>query len=114
MNYYRDLNDKPIKYNPIDYPYQYNSYVIWKEDYNPDKSQVVYSDRLFMWDSDKYNRCCQDVFGNIGQSFADREPIKINQFLNKYFDKQIKLTAILKGCNWSSGYPIWEFVYEES
>ena len=48
MFYYRDLNDKPIKRNPIDYPYQYDSYVIWKENCNPNKSQVVYSDRLFM------------------------------------------------------------------
>lgn len=111
--FYEDLNGKPVRRNPLDYPYQYDSYVIWKENYNPEKSKKVYSDRLFSWDSQKYNQCCQDVFGNTGQGFDERNPIQVEQFLSKYFNVQIKLTAILKGCNWSTGFPIYEFVYEE-
>ena len=30
-----------------------------------------------------------------------------------YLGKEVKLTAVLQGCNRSTGYPIWRFIYEE-
>ena len=65
----------------------------------------MYSDRLHQWDYEKYNRCCQKVFKNEGQQFYQRNPKEIEKFLSMYFDKQIKLTAIMQGCNQSSGFP---------
>ena len=49
---------------PIDFPYSYDEYLLWRKDYHKDKSQTVYSDRLFQWDSEKYNKCCEEIFGN--------------------------------------------------
>lgn len=110
---YFNLKGEPIKRTPFTHPYSYDEYVKWMGDYHKDKSHAVYSDRLFQWDHKKYNQCCEEVFGNHGQYFDNREPSEVNQFLNLYFGKEVKLTAILQGCNVSSGFPYWCFIYEE-
>lgn len=109
---YFNLDGKEIKRTPISHPYSYEPFVQWIGDYHKEKSHSVYSDRMFQWDSEKYNNYCEEIFGNHGQYFDNRDPNKINQFLNKYFGKEIKLTAILQCCNVSSGFPYWRFIYE--
>ena len=109
-----DLDGNEIKRNPFTHPYNYDEYIIWKaENFVKEKCDAVYSDRLYQWDYEKYNRCCQEVFKNKGQQFYQRNPKDIEKFLSMYFDKQIKLTAIMQGCNQSSGFPYWIFLYEE-
>jgi len=109
-----DLNGNPVERTKKEYPYSYDSFVVWQEDYNKEKSNAVYSDRLLQWDRNKFEECCMEVWGNQGQYFYedDRQPDEIERFLCKYFGKKIKLTAIMEGCNFSSGYPIWTFFYE--
>ena len=111
---YVDLNGKEVKRTPIDYPYNYDEYVVWKsKDFNKDNYSAVYSDRLVQWDRKKYNSCKQAIFKDKGYRFNGKNPKLINQFLNMYFDKEIKLTAILQGCNQWSGFPYLIFLYEE-
>lgn len=116
---YIDIYGNAIKRTPFTNPYNYDEYVIWRRDSNTDepcdlsKSSAVYSDRLFQWDPEKYNRCCKEVFGDIGQYFNTRNPDKIQQFLSIYFEKDVELLAIVQGCNQFSGFPYWIFLYEE-
>lgn len=107
-----DLNGNPISRTKQEYPYSYDPFVVWKRDYHKGKGHTVYSDRLIQWDYNKFNKCCQQVWNNTGQYFDNRKPNDIEKFLSKYFDKEIKLTAIMEGCNISSGYPYWIFFYE--
>lgn len=109
---YRDLDGNPVKKNKSDNPYSYDSFVVWNDGCNKLTSDVIYSDRLWQWDSKKYNTCCMEVWGNQGQYFNNREPKDIELFLIKYLGKEIKLRAIMEGCNMSSGFPIWEFYFE--
>lgn len=109
---YVDLNGNPVKRTKEEYPYNYDSYVVWKGDYTENTDGCVYSDRLFQWDWEKYNRCCEEVWGNQGQYFNNRMPEDIEKFLSLYIGKKIKLTAIMEGCNWSNGYPVWVFCYK--
>ena len=111
---YRDLNGKPVKRNKADYPYSYDDFVTWMGDYNKGKGDCVYSDRLWQWNSKKFDSCCMEVWGNKGQTFYGRNPKEVETFLCKYFGKQVKLTVIMEGCNHSSGYPIWTFFFEET
>lgn len=107
------LNGKPIERTPLSYPYNYDEYIIWKdENFNEEECSAVYSDRLFQWDYEKYNKCCQEVFENQGQQFYERNPKEIEKFLGIYFEKQIKLTAIVQGCNQSNGHPYWVFYFK--
>jgi len=110
---YADLDGNEVKRNPITNPYNFDEYVEWQSGYQKDNS-AVYSDRLWQWDSQKYDKCCQEVFKNTGQMFSGRNPEGIQRFLSIYFDKEIRLTAILRGCNQWSGFPYWVFCYEES
>lgn len=110
-NRFVDLNGRPIKRTPFSHPYSYEEYVIWKGDYN-ENNDAVYSDRLYSWDSEKYNECCQKVFNDKRQIFNGSKPEDIEKFLSLYFEKEIKLTAIVQGCNAGNGYPYWAFCYE--
>lgn len=107
-----DLDGKPVKRDRYSYPYSYDPYVEWMGDYQKGVSHPVYSDRLWQWDSKKYDRCCNEVWGNEGQYFNNRKPKDIERFLSLYFEKEVKLTVIMQGCNVSNGYPYWIFYYE--
>lgn len=110
---YVDINDKPVEKTKDEYPYSYDTYVVWQNNYNKGKSNTVYSDRLYQWDYKKYNKCCREIWGNEEQYFSSRRPKDIEKFLSKYFNKEIKLTVIMQGVNACKGYPYWIFYYEE-
>lgn len=74
----------------------------------------AYSDRMYGWNPDKFNKVCLEVFGNSGQSFDYRSSEQIELFLNKYFDKStLRLTEIRRWVNRSNGFPLWSFLWEE-
>lgn len=110
---YVGIDGEPVKRTKEEYPYSYDSYVVWEEDYNKTTNNAVYSDRLIQWDYDKFNKCCRNIWGNERQYFNDRSPKDIGKFLSLYFDKEVKLTVIMEGCNFASGYPYWIFYYED-
>jgi hypothetical protein len=73
---------------------------------------AVYSDRLYQWDYQKYDECFKTVWGNTGQYFNGRSSSDIEKFLCLYLGKSVELTAVVEGCNASSGYPYWVFFFE--
>lgn len=110
---YLDIDGNPVKRNREQYPYSYDAYVVWKNNYNKGKGYgVVYSDRLFQWNSERYNKCCKSIWGNEGQHFHNRNPEDIESFLSLYYDSKVKLVVVMEGCNVSNGYPYWIFFYE--
>ena len=73
----------------------------------------VYSDRLYQWDSEKFNNLCQKHFGNESQYFYNRSPKKIEEFLCDYLDELIKIIRISKTEHKAHGNPIWFFEFQE-
>lgn len=105
-----DRFGKEVKRNQLDYPYSYDPFVTFRNGENEEINDTVYSDRLFQWDSQKYNKLCKKHFGNEGQYFDGRSPSIIEKFLQDYYgNKNLKLILIEQGCNVSSGYPYWVF-----
>lgn len=111
---YQDLDGLPIKRNPIQYPYSYDLFVTYKVGTRDDITGSVYSDRLYQWDSQKYNDLCEKHFGNRGKYFDTRNPGDIEKFLSEYLGKSLDLIAIMQGCNVSTGFPVWWFGYREA
>jgi hypothetical protein len=121
---YRSINGEWINYSHVNidgrpvektldrWPYSYDAYMTWKGDYHKGKGDAVYSDRLYQWDSKKYDECCRAIWNNEGQYFNNREPKDIERFMCLYFGYKIKLTGIETGCNYSTGYPYWVFHFE--
>jgi bisphosphoglycerate-dependent phosphoglycerate mutase len=110
---YIDLDGNLVKRNKEKYPYGYDPFVIWRGDYKEGKNDVVYSDRMYQWDHKKYEGCIKAIWTDCRQHFSDSNPKDIESFLSLYFDKKIKLTAIMEGCNVSNGYPYWIFFFED-
>ena len=107
---YVDWDGKPISRTPDEYRYSYDAYVVSKKADN--YKHVVYSDRLLQWDYNKHDKLCQKHFGNKSQYWDGRSFEKIESFLRDFFDdKELQLVGIMKGCNISSGYPYWIFMY---
>ena len=75
-------------------------------------TDTIYSDRLYQWDSSKYNQLCKKHFGNEGQSFFGRETSKIQDFLSEYLGKNIEICRIEQLENQSNGYPYWRFDFK--
>jgi len=108
---YFDMSGNPVKRTKEQYPYGYDAYVVWQEGHIKGKGDCVYSDRLFKWDTEKYNESCKKVWSNTGQNFGSRNPKDIEKFLSEYYDKEVKLTTIMEGCNASNGFPYWVFFF---
>lgn len=107
-----DLDGNPVERSRASHPYPYSPYVMYRNGGNEEIKTCVYSDRLFQWDSKKYNELCEKHFGNTGQHFSSRSPDTIEKFLKDYMDDQsLKLIVIQEGANMSSGYPYWVFHY---
>jgi hypothetical protein len=111
---YIGFDGKPITRTKEKYPYSYEPYFIWKKDnFKNGNNQTVYSDRLFQWDSKKFNECSEKVWKNSGQYFDNRNPSDIEKFLSLYYGEDIELTGIMQCCNLSNGYPIWIFLFND-
>lgn len=78
-------------------------------EYYKGNNTTLYSDRLLQWDYDKFNACCQQVWGNTRQNFYNRTPEEIERFLSIYLAKSVKLTRITQETNASTGCPYWRF-----
>jgi len=111
---FTDIHGRRVKKTPFNYPYSFDPFVTYLNEYQKDKHSAVYSDRLYQWDYKKFNSCCQEVFGDTGQYFDSRKPEDIERFLSLYLGTNVKLTAIQKECNVSSGFPLWVFFYEQN
>jgi hypothetical protein len=112
---YRGLNGEPVERSPLLFPYSYDEFVIYKTEEYETTDSSVYSDRMKQWDGEAFKKACATVWPENPscQSFHSRSPEDINKFLNLYLNKEVKLTAILQGCNASNGYPYWLFVFKE-
>lgn len=109
---YVDMNGFPVERPKRKYPYSYDPFRVYKRNWSPNDISVD-SDRLFEWDSEKFNRLSNEIFGNTGQNFSNRYPELIQKFLCQYFDRQILLTGIMECCNVGNGYSYWTFYYKE-
>lgn len=101
---YRTKAEHPWSYDPI---IQYQV----RESQRGD--QGLYSDRMWQWDHDKFNKCTQEVWGNQGQYFNDRKPQDIERWISLYLRKPVQLISIEEHCNQATGYPVWFFTYKE-
>ena len=110
---YTDINGNPVHRTKETYPYAYDPYVVWKDDYNENTDGATYSDRLWQQNPNKFDECRQKVWNDKGQIFSYRDSIGIEKFLSLYFEREVKLTAIIEGCNSSNGYPYWVFFYRD-
>ena len=94
--------DKPYSY-PEFYRYQNNSVT---------PNATDYSDRLWEWDHEKYDRCMKEAAGDTAQIVSHHSAEKLERFLQLYHEcDELKLSAIVEGCNVSNGYPYFVYKY---
>jgi len=110
----RNERGRPVERTRTEFPHSYDPYVVWRApEGTPQTTSTVYSDRLYEWDSDRFDKLSMKHFGNVAQLWWNsREPSKIQAFLRDYQDNQhILLTLIMDYCNRTTGCPTWRFDY---
>lgn len=90
------------------HPYSYDAFYIWR-DKNLKDSGTVYHDRMQQWDYSKFEEACKLT---EGKRFSQYNRAEVSKFLSAYFNKKIKATALVEGCNASNGYPYWIFYFK--
>lgn len=107
-----DLDGNPVERTPWSHPYSFSEHVLWKSDDCTKMDHFVYSDRMMSWDWTKFHDSMKQVWQQHGHYFDGDNPADVERFLSLYQEKPVKLTAILKGCNVSNGYPYYIFGYK--
>ncbi|MFS1429230.1 hypothetical protein LMH73_019290 [Vibrio splendidus] len=101
---------KPIQRTKQSHPYSYEPF----ETFNNGRksSSSVWSDRIRQQNPKKFNKSCNEVWGNDGHDFDTRQPDEIERFLQVLFDNNdIKLNCIVETCDHSSGISLWHFSF---
>lgn len=91
------------------HPYSYDEFYIWR-DRDLTGSGADYSDRLAQWDYEKFRRCTAP----FKKRFDHFSRADCARFLSDYFGRPIVATALVEGCNASSGYPYWIFFHKDA
>ena len=112
-NIFINLDGEPVERTPWSHPYSFDEHVLWKSDDCTKMDHFVYSDRMMSWDWDKFHESMKQVWKQHGHYFDGDDPKDVEKFLSLYNGHPVKLTAILKGCNVSNGYPYFVFGYKE-
>lgn len=105
-----DAENKRIAKHPITNPYDFSEHTVFIDAYET-TDEAVYSDRLYQWNSDKFNFAMSGVKGTNQQMFHNLSPSDIEKFLYLYYGDNLKLTKIRYGCNVGNGYPYWVFFF---
>ena len=76
------LNGKPIERTPLSYPYNYDEYVIWKdENFNEEECSAVYSDRFFNGIMKNTINAVRKYLKIKGNNFMKESQKKLKNFL---------------------------------
>lgn len=110
MNMELDINGNRVAKSKFNNPYDYSPFRIFVRNHK-NSDEVVYSDRLRQWNSERYRELLSKWFGNTSDNFSNRYPEQIQKFLSDYFEKRILLTGIEQACNVGNGYPYWIFYF---
>ena len=110
---YVDINGRPVRRDPLRYPYSYDPYVIYKaKDFNPKTDSGVYSDRVtnLFYSEQEISEARRQVTNDPYRNISWRNPEQVSKFMTILMKKSVRCTAIIQECNWSNGYPYW-YVY---
>lgn len=100
-------NEYGPKRSPREYPYSYSAHYVWR-DFDkkemPKNISPIYSDRMKMWDRDKYMAVTKDTgwIEDISQSQA-------KNIIESYYDGKYECVGFARECNVSNGYGVGIF-----
>lgn len=110
MNEYGELDydwvstSEQIHRTPVEYPYSFDAYYIWR-DFDkadmPDDVHPVYMDRMRAWDPETYSKSFKAVAGiyQTNRKYAET-------FIDTFYDGKYTCVGQAIACNHSTGYEI--------
>ena len=88
----------------IEDPYGYSEFYHWREKDHKKDAQAVYDDRLAQWDRQAFAR----AHSVVPKRFDAMNQKDATKWMATYYEGKytnVKVTALIEGCNVSNGYP---------
>lgn len=114
FGHFKEYDDgEPVK-TKYEYPYSYDPILQYGTVESKKCDGSAYSDRMYMWNPDKFDQCFHKAFGHQSDYFSDKSPSQIQSFLREYYDNEkLVLVRVVEYCNVSNGYPCWLFQWND-
>lgn len=110
---YIDLKGNIVERNPVEFPYTYEPYVIYKSPDYRENDCAYYSDRVMhcYFNEDEIVNALSQMglkpYGAEWERMSWKNPRHVEDFMSILLKKKVKCTAIMEGCNYGNGYPYW-------
>lgn len=109
---YVDIEGKIVNRNPMEYPYSYNPFVIYKSnDYKNTDTPYYYDRILSKFKKEDINNALDKIglkmYGPEMIRMSWKNPYHVEQFVSILFKRTVKCTAIMEGCKFFDGYKYW-------
>lgn len=104
-----DLQGNPVSRTRQEFPYSYDSYVVWRTKSKLESTSSAYTDRLRTWYPNADEVWKKHAPGGRGNyhDLSGASPTVIQSFLRELLEcPNLELIAMMDGCNASSGYPV--------
>ena len=112
-NDYHDLDGNIVKNNPIEYPYSYDDYVIYRSPHYKKTDTIYYLGGGGGYSDKEINVLSQMGLKPLGAScetLSYEDPKQVARFISIIMQKTVTCTAIVKGC-FGCGNPYYHVYY---
>lgn len=110
-NEYLDIRGNIVDRNPVEYPYSYDPYVLYKCETYKETDTSYYSDRVQQWSKQEFNNALSQMglkpYGAPYERMSWKNPEQVGQLMSILLKSKVECTAIMEGANYYNGYPYW-------
>lgn len=109
QNKYLDIGGNIVERDPVEYPYSYDPYVLYKCGTYKETDTPYYSDRVRQWS--EFNNALSQIglkpYGAPYERMSWKNPKQVAQVMSILLKKKVECTAIMEGANYYNGSPYW-------
>lgn len=103
------VDGEPVERTKAQYPYSYDTFVVWRNGPNSEVTHSVYTDRMQQWEPAKI----AELQKKYDKRFVEMTQAELTKYMCEYTDKQVEVIYLAECCNHANGFPLWLIGYKE-
>lgn len=103
------VDGKPVERTKAQYPYSYDTFIVWRTGPNSELTHSVYTDRMQQWEPEKFELLRK----KYNKQFPAMTPAELTNYMCEYIGKQVEVIYLAECCNHANGFPLWLIGYKE-
>ncbi len=102
------VDGEPVERTKAQYPYSYDTFIVWRTGANTEVTNSVYTDRMRQWEPEKFDALQK----KYNKQFPAMTPAELTSYMREYTGKQVEVIYLAECCNNANGYPLWLIGYK--